>query len=272
MSHGNSAKGRFVTRTVVFDLDGVVYRGERIIPGVPAAVARLQRRAKVLFLTNNSTRSRADYVRHLASFGISARTSDVMTSSFGCARYIKDNYGVGRKAFVIGEQGLRDELRHEAKARFVESGAEIVVVGLDRKVNYHKLDLGLRNLQGDAIFLVANSDPTYPAEQGFSPGSGAIAASLICASGREPDAVIGKPSSYLIERLLRMHRATPASSVLVGDRLDTDIRMANRMGMKSVLVLTGVANAADARSAPTSDRPDAVIGSAAELESLLEAC
>jgi 4-nitrophenyl phosphatase len=268
----NSAGGRLTARTIVFDLDGVIYRGERVIPGVPAAIARLQERAKILFLTNNSTRSRADCVRHLASLGISAKAPDVMTSSFGCARYIKENHGIGCKVFLIGEQGLRDELEAEAKVRFVESGAEIVVVGLDRQVDYRKLDLGLRNLQGGAVFLVANSDPTYPAEQGFSPGSGAIAASLICASGRKPDTVIGKPSSYLIEKLLRMHRAKPASAVFVGDRLDTDMRLANRMGMKSVLVLTGVTRAADVRSAPASDRPDAVIGSAAELESLLGAC
>ncbi len=255
--------------TIVFDMDGVVYRGATGIPGVSAAIARLQRKLQVLFLTNNSTRSREAYVRRLATMGIRAQTTDLMTSAFGCACYVRDRYGSGRRVFVIGEQGLRHELKWEAAARLVRCRAEVVAVGLDRKLTYRKLDLGLSNLLSGARLVVTNSDPTFPTERGLSPGGGAIAAALSCASGREADAIIGKPSTWLIEKLLREHGAKPRDSVFVGDRLDTDIRMANQAGMKSVLVLTGVSGAADVRSAAPSDKPDAVIPSAADIEALL---
>ncbi|MCX6769579.1 MAG: HAD-IIA family hydrolase [Candidatus Micrarchaeota archaeon] len=250
---------------IVFDLDGVVYLGAQGIPGVAGEIARLQKRTKVLFLTNNATKSRQSYVHHLARYGIKANKNDVMTASFGCAHYVKEKYGAGKRVFVIGEQGLHDELVKEAGAKIVEKNAEFVVVGLDRQVTYEKLDKGLHNLVTGAKFILANSDPTLPREHGASPGSGAIAAALIYASGKKPDAVIGKPSVYLIKKLLQMHKVKPREAVFVGDRLEIDIRMANEIGMKSVLVLTGVAKRSDVKRAPKSDKPGIVIESAAKV-------
>jgi HAD superfamily hydrolase (TIGR01450 family) len=243
----------------------VVYLGARGIPGVAAEIARLQEKVPVLFLTNNATKGRMEYVRHLARFGIRADVRDVMTSAYGCARYIEEGYGKGRKVFAIGELGLRYELEGEAMAEMVEEGAEFVVCGLDRQVTYEKLDMALANLNAGAKFLLANNDPTVPLENGASPGSGAIAAALICASGRQPDVIIGKPSLYLIKELLKLHGIRARDAVFVGDRLEIDIRMANRAGMKSVLALTGVAKKGDVKRAPKSDRPDIVVKSAAEV-------
>ncbi len=249
---------------VVFDLDGVVYRGASGIPGVAAEIYRLQKKVKVLFLTNNATRSRLDYVRHLAGFGINARISDVMTAAFGCAHHVRDKYGRGKSVFVIGEQGFRDELEMEADARIVEgSGARIVAVGLDRHLTYARLDTALASLNSGAAFVVANTDPVWPHEKGVSIGTGAIAAALIYASGRKPDAIIGKPSTYLMDKLLEMHKIRPSQAAFVGDRLDVDVRMANKAGMKSMLVLTGIAKKEDVGKAPPSDKPDFVVQSAA---------
>jgi len=117
-------------------------------------------------------------------------------------------------------------------------------------------------LLAGAKFILANADPTYPTENGLSPGSGAIAASLIYASGRKPDFVAGKPSAYLIEKLLEMHKIKPSEAAFVGDRMDIDIRMANKIGMKSVLVLTGVSKREEIAHAPASDKPDIVLESA----------
>lgn len=253
-------------KAIVFDMDGVLYRGSKAIPGVAAEISRLQKKLQVLFLTNNATKSRADYVHHLASFGVKAGEKDVMTSSFGCAHFIVENYGKGRKVFVVGESGLRDELEKEADAKLIEGeGAEIVACALDRQLTYRKLEIALRNIHAGAAFILANRDPTLPQEIGFSPGSGAIAASLVFASGREPDVVVGKPSTYLIDKLLEMHGITPGEAAFVGDRLDIDIRMANKAGMKSVLVLTGVASGEDAQKAKKEDRPAIIVKSAAEV-------
>jgi 4-nitrophenyl phosphatase len=256
-------------KTIVFDLDGVVYRGAAGIPGVAAEITRLQKIVQVLFLTNNATKSRQDYVQYLGKFGIKAEKKDIMTSSFGSAYYIAEKYGKGRKAFVIGESGLRDELKEEAGAVFVEENAEFVVVGLDRHLSYAKLDAGLQNIRSGAKFILANSDPTWPTEHGVSLGSGSIGAALSYAVGKQPDVTIGKPSVYLIEKLLAMHGAKASESAFVGDRLEIDMRMANRMGMKSVLVLTGVAKESEIAHAPASDKPDIVIKSAAEAGNAL---
>jgi 4-nitrophenyl phosphatase len=142
---------------VVFDLDGVVYKGATGIPGVSEEIARLQKKCKVLFLTNNATKSRQDYAAYLAKYGIAAKAGDVMTSSFGVAAYVSEKYGKGRKVYAIGESGLKLELEAEAEARFVDEGAEIVAVGLDREINYCKLDLGLKNLLSGAAFILANT-------------------------------------------------------------------------------------------------------------------
>ena len=252
-------------KAIVFDLDGVVYLGARGIPGVASEIARLQKKMPVLFLTNNATKSRIEYVRHLAAYKIGARAEDVMTASYGCARYVEEKYGKGMRVCLVGEQGFRDELEGQAGAVIAGRNARIVVCGLDRHITYEKLDGALRNLNAGAAFILANNDPTIPREHGASPGSGAIAAALICASGRKPDAVIGKPSVYLIRKLLRMHNIKARDAVFVGDRLEIDIRMANAMGMKSVLVLTGVAKRGDATRAPLSDKPSLVLNSAAGL-------
>ncbi len=251
---------------VVFDLDGVVYLGARGIPGVAQEISRLQKKVRVFFLTNNATKSRKDYVRHLAQFGISAKEGEVMTSSFGCARFVLEKFGKGKRISVVGEQGLKDELVSEAGAKLVEDGgADIVACGLDRQISYEKLQRALSCINAGAFFLLANSDPTWPKEDGVAPGSGAIAASLIYASGRQPDAIIGKPSTYLIEELLLLHRIKPSEAAFVGDRLDIDIRMANKAGMKSILVLSGIAKKEDAAKAPTGDKPSLIISSAAEI-------
>ncbi len=260
-------------KAVVFDLDGVVYKGDRGIPGVAGEIFRLQHSVQVLYLTNNATKSRADYVRHLALFGMEVHASQVMTSSYGCARYVEEKYGRGKKVFVIGEQGLRDELETETGAVLVEGeGAEIIVVGLDRGLTYQKLGFALKNLNNGAAFVLANSDPTLPTENGVLPGTGSIAALLIYASGRKPDAVIGKPSTYLMDILLEMHRIKPKEAAFVGDRLDIDIRMANKVGMKSVLVLTGIASKSDLKVARASDRPDIVLKTAEDVGKALKIC
>ncbi|MEM4348317.1 MAG: HAD-IIA family hydrolase [Candidatus Anstonellaceae archaeon] len=254
---------------IVFDLDGVVYIGSKPIAGVPQEISYLQKQLPILFLTNNSTKSRASLVSHLASFGITTQKTNVMTSSFGCAYFVLEKFGKGAKAFVIGESGLKEELSSFACAKLTESiDAEVVVSGLDRHLTYEKLKKAALCLNAGAFFLLANNDPSWPTEEGPAPGSGAIAASLIFATGRKPDFVVGKPSPYLLHLLLSSHKLDPKKTVFVGDRLDIDIRMANKLGMKSVLVLSGIAKKEDVLRAPSSDKPNFVIESAAELSTL----
>jgi len=252
-------------KAILFDMDGVVCTGAQGIPGVAREIHRLQKIMRVLYLTNNATQSRLEFARRLSVHGIGAKLDEIMTSAYGCAHYVKEKYGAGRSVFVVGERGFCDEMEQEAKAKLCFENAEIVVVGLDRQIGYSKLAAGVRNLNAGAKFIVANADPTYPSEHGAMPGGGAIAAALAYAAGRQPDAVIGKPSTYLAKLLLEKHGVKPKDAVFVGDRMDIDVRMANKMGMKSVLVLSGIAKKEDLRNVSASDRPDIVVGSAAGL-------
>jgi 4-nitrophenyl phosphatase len=253
-------------KAVIFDMDGVIYRGNTAIPGVPEEIRRLQKKMKVLFLTNNATKSRQDFVRHLSLFGIKADRKDIMTSSYGTARYISDNYGKGKRIFLVGEEGMREELKVQAGAVLVEgAGAQFVVAGLDRNISYAKLESAVQNILSGAKFILANSDPTYPTEKGVSPGSGAIAASIIYAIGKQPDVIIGKPSTYLIDELLREHKLKPKDAVFIGDRLEIDIAMANKAGMKSILVLSGIAKRKDVKKARRGEKPKLILNSAAEV-------
>lgn len=259
----------FKPSAIVFDLDGVVYLGSKPIPGVPQEISYLQQKLPVFFLTNNSTKSRAELVSHLASFGIFTQQANVMASSFGCAKFVLEKFGQGVDVFVIGESGLKEELSSVAGAKITEStDASVLAVGLDRHLTYGKLRQATSCLNSGAFFLLANNDPTWPTEEGVAPGSGAIAASLIAATGRKPDFIVGKPSPYLLETLFSLHHLNPKSAVFVGDRLDIDIRMANALGMKSVLVLSGISKKKDLLKAPKSDKPDFIAESAAKLSSL----
>jgi len=232
---------------------------------VAREIFRLQKKTRVLFLTNNATKSRAEYIRGLAGHGITAKGNEIMTAAFGCAKYVQEKYGSGKPTFVVGEQGMRDELEAVGAKLIDGEGAKLVVVGLDRHFTYQKLDMAARNIDAGAKFILANSDPSYPTEVGKSPGSGAIAAAIAYASGKEPDIVLGKPSTYLADILLGAHKIKPTQAAFVGDRLDIDIRMANKAGMKSILVLSGIAKREDLRHISASEKPDAVIESAADI-------
>ena len=254
-----------IPQAIIFDMDGVIYRGARGVPGVAREISRLQRKTRVLFLTNNATKSRKEYVRHLGGYGIRAKESEIMTAALGCAKYVREKYGTGKGIYVVGEQGLHDELE-AVGAKLVEGkGAKLVVVGLDREFTYEKLAAATNNIIMGAKFILANSDPTYPAEKGLMPGSGAIAAAISYACGKEPDVVLGKPSHYLANLLAEEHNIDPKKAVFVGDRLDIDIRMANGMGMTSVLVLSGIARKEDLAHISASEKPKIIVESAATL-------
>jgi len=254
-----------VPKAVIFDMDGVIYRGAHGVPGVAREIYRLQKKTRVLFLTNNATKSRAEYIKSLAGHGISAKGNEIMTAAFGCAKYVQEKYSSGKPAYVVGEQGLKDELEAVGAKLIDGEGAKLVVVGLDRHFTYQKLDMAVRNIEAGAKFILANADPSYPTEIGKSPGSGAIAAAIAYAAGKEPDIVLGKPSTYLMDALLGAHKIKPEQAAFVGDRLDIDIRMANKMGMKSILVLSGIAKREDLKHISSSERPDVVIETAADV-------
>ncbi|MDP6627880.1 MAG: HAD-IIA family hydrolase [Methanopyri archaeon] len=249
---------------LIVDIDGVVYRGNTPLPGAIDAINMLSERLKVLFLTNNSTRSRAQYCERLSSMGIEMERCSVLNSSRATALHLSSS-GI-QSALVIGESGLVDELVLEG-IQIVDREAEAVVVGLDRSFSYEKMAAGLREILGGATFVATNPDPTIPEEGGLLPGNGAQVAALQRASGVEP-LVVGKPERIIMDIALDELGTSPEHILTIGDRLDTDILAGIRAGTRTCLVLTG-ATGRDALEA-TDICPDHVLESIADLQALLE--
>jgi glycerol-1-phosphatase len=228
--------------TLLFDLDGVLYRGPEPIDGAPETVATLRSLGKRIgFVTNNSSRTPDAIARHLTSLGIDARAEEVETSALATAALLRSR--AVASAFVVGGEGLREALR-EAGVTPLDRGADradAVVVGIDPSF----LVTGSRLVRGGAALIASNADATYPAADGMTlPGAGAIVAALETASGATAE-VVGKPNGPIFREALR--RAGGRRPLVVGDRLDSDIEGARRLGWDSALVLTGVSEQEDAR-------------------------
>jgi phosphoglycolate/pyridoxal phosphate phosphatase family enzyme len=262
-------------RAVIFDLDGVIYRGRTAVPGGSDTVIWLRSRGIAsYYFTNNSTRSRQSYVELLHGFGIAADPDHIVTSASLTAEYLAAKYRNGKATvLVVGEGGLVDELRGaglRVVRRHAAGPVAVVVVGMDRRFTYAKLYEAQQALREGAEFVATNRDATYPVEGNVIPGGGSIVAAVATAAEREP-VLIGKPSRMSGALIVRHAGVGPQEVLLVGDRLETDIEMGRRAGLWTCMVLTGISSLADAQAAPERRRPHWVIPSIAQLPRLVRA-
>jgi 4-nitrophenyl phosphatase len=223
--------------TVLCDLDGVVYRGGRVLAGASEALARLGRAGvRTIFITNNSTRTPEGSAEKISSLtGVDVAPDDVVTSSLATVGLLDPD---DDPVYVVGEEGVSDAVAR-AGLTVTASGDEAnsVVVGLTRSLSYEMLSEAMKALITGARFIATNDDGTFPTETGIMPGAGAIVAALEAASGRNP-VVAGKPNAPMRE-LIRSKGVSRAW--VIGDRLDTDIALArDEEDWTSIMVLTGV--------------------------------
>ncbi len=247
---------------VVFDMDGVLYRGDKVIPGAPEAVGRLRDRGiSLLFLTNNSAFTVPRYVEKLTSLGIAAESSEVLTSANVTADVVRGGY---RTAFVVGGEGIREAISDSGiEVLGTETGeaAELVVVGWDRGFTYEKMRVACLAVQRGARFIATNSDATFPAPDGLWPGAGSILASIERASGAEAE-VMGKPHEPMMRAAAARLQGCSAIA-MIGDRADTDLAGAQRMGWSTILVLSGVTPPSGVDA--IEPQPDHILASVADL-------
>lgn len=233
---------------ILLDLDGVLYRWPEAIPGAAEAVSALREAGKrIAFVTNNSSRTPSQVAERLASVGVDAKPDEVVTSALATAAMLSER-GV-RSVFVVGEEGLLDALA-DVGISVVDAAAEVdvVVVGFDRSADYAKLKDASVLVERGVSLVASNADPSFPAPGGESwPGAGALLAAIETTTGSRGD-VIGKPEAPLFERALAS--AGGGLPLVVGDRLDTDIAGASRLGWDSALVLTGTTRREDVESSP----------------------
>jgi glycerol 3-phosphatase-2 len=232
----------------LFDLDGVLMRGSLPIEGAPEAVAGLRDAGgRVVFVTNNSGRTPGRVAERLAAAGIAAGANEVVTSAIATADLLAKD-GV-RTAFVVGEEGVRRALEDAGVSVAGEdaNAADAVVVGWDRRADYGKLRTASLLVERGARLVATNTDNSFPAPDGLWPGAGALLAVITTTTGAEAE-VVGKPHPALFRAAL--DRAGGGTPLVIGDRLDTDIAGAARLGWDSLLVLTGIASEADLESSP----------------------
>ncbi len=227
----------------IFDLDGTVYLNNKLVDGAREAINELRERGdKIVFLTNKSIETIQTYVKKLNGLGIEVEQENVVNSNFLAARYLASKLREGEKVMVIGEQPLYDELMSEGiEILGDESEVSYVVLGWDRDFTYDKLNRAFQAWKNGAIVVATNPDRTCPVEGGQIPDCGAMIGALEGATGEKVELILGKPSplaaKFIVEDILKL---PPANCYMVGDRLETDIRMGNDFGINSVLVLTGV--------------------------------
>jgi glycerol-1-phosphatase len=239
----------------LLDLDGVVYLGRTAVPGAPEALADARRRGmRLAFVTNNASRSPSAIAAQLTGLGVPATPAEVVTSAHAAARLIAERLPRGAPVLVVGGIGLRLALR-ERGLRPVSTAAArpaAVVQGYGPGIDYSQLAEAGLAVRAGAWYVAANADATLPTPRGLQPGNGSLVQVIVTATGQQP-VVAGKPEPPLHREAVA--RAGARHPLVVGDRLDTDIEGAVRVGADSMLVLTGVTQPADAVLAPPHRRP-----------------
>lgn len=252
---------RPLPRAFLFDMDGVLYRGDRALPGAGALLEALDRAGRPFALvTNNSTRTPRQYSVHLRRLGMRVPAGRIVTSAVATAAFLRRQLRPGDPVLVVGEPALRRTIVR-AGFRLVWDRPAAVVVGLDRALTYRKLRAATAALVDGARFVATNPDPLLPTADGVIPGTGAIVAALRYATGRRP-VLIGKPRPGLLREAMRRLGVAPSDVAMVGDQRLTDVAAGRAAGVYTILVTSGVAGPGASRG----PQPDLVV---ADLRALL---
>lgn len=227
----------------IFDLDGTIYRGNNIIPGADKTINTLKKSGKkIVFISNKTTGSVKDYFEFLTGKGLEIELNEIINSTIVLSNYLNKNHNE-EKFFAIGEKIFIDEII-SAGLNYSEKPEEIniLLVTLDRTLNYEKLEIAARALERGARFFAANIDDTCPVDNGEVLDAGATISALEKRTHRKLEKNFGKPSQYMMDEVKKRLGDDLSRSLLIGDRLETDIAMGNSFGLDTALVLTGVKN------------------------------
>lgn len=234
-------------RALILDMDGVLWRGEEPLGDLPANFRTIESCGwPVILVTNNATRSLDSYADKLRRFGVRVETQRILNSTHAMGAYLQRQYPEGGRIYLIGEDGARETLQ-EYGFSTGEEDVLAVVVSLDRHLTYDSLEQAAYLIQGGVPFLATNPDRSLPTPRGLAPGTGAIVAAVQAATDVEPT-VVGKPAPELFQQAFERLSCEPAQTLVVGDRLETDIAGGQRAGARTAVVLTGVATEEQARA------------------------
>jgi NagD protein len=245
----------------LMDMDGVLVHEEHLVPGADEFLKRLQTAGrKFLVLTNNSIYTQRDLSARLARTGVMVPPEHIWTSALATATFL-DTQRPDGSAYVIGEAGLTTAL-HEAGYILTDRDPDYVILGETRTYSFESITRAIRLIQGGARFICTNPDPVGPSSLGLLPATGSVAALITKAIGAEPY-FVGKPNPLMMRSALRAIDAHSENTVMIGDRMDTDVVAGLEAGMETILVLSGITSRQDVESFPY--RPTRVVESVADL-------
>jgi len=246
---------------IIFDIDGTVARGKKVLPGVLDTLAELHRREiRFAFFTNDNSNTISFWIDRLAGMGIDATAKEVLTSALIAAEATAQLHA-GRKILPVGNIGLIEALKAKnlTLLDFEEADqAEVVVMGRDPNFDQNRLNTVCQAIWNGAEFIATNYDPKVPTPGGFVPGTGAMIKAVAYATGHDP-LVTGKPSPWSGEMAMKILGCVAERGAVIGDQLGTDIAMGNNAGLFSILVLTGVTTQEQADAALNEMKPDLVL-------------
>ena len=251
-------------------MDGVLWRGETALPGLQEFVDTLRNtKRRMVLATNNSSSTVDQYVNKLKRMGIDVHPEEILTSAQATGNYLYKIAPKQSRVFVIGGDGLTNAIR-DYEFTLTEDDPDYVVVGIDKKISWAKLNTAVMNIRAGAKFIGTNPDSTYPTENGIGVGNGAILAAIRVATGVSP-LVIGKPETPIYEQALQRLKSNASDTLMIGDRLDTDILGAQRAGIATLLLLTGVTTLEMSKTSVI--QPDLVLPGLPDVTSgMLAAC
>jgi HAD superfamily hydrolase (TIGR01450 family) len=235
--------GPSMYKAYIFDQDGTIYLGDQLLPGAAETIAALREAGKrTIFLSNNPTKTRYQYAAKLSKMGIPTPVADIVNSSYVMVQWLL-KFTPTAKLFVVGETPLKDELQ---SAGFVLSETpkeiDVVVASFDRTFDYRKLQIAYDAVKGGARLVATNPDRYCPTPTGGEPDCAAMIAAIEACTGEKCEPIVGKPSPIMVEMIMGLVNLPPEDCIMVGDRLETDIKMGIDAGMATALVLTGDAD------------------------------
>jgi len=262
--------------SVLFDCDGVIWRGDQAVPGAPEVINLLKSSGKkVFFLTNNSTKTRKMYADKMALMGFNVTQEEVFGTAYCSAMYLKTVCKLQSKVYLIGSNAMKQELETVGIPQAgvgpdhitgtnsdwanvpLDPEVKTVLVGFDEHFSYMKLNRAMQYLSNpDCLFVGTNTDTRLPLEGGKAvPGTGCLVRAVETAAQRQAQ-MVGKPNRYMFDCVASQYGLDSSRCMMVGDRLDTDIMFGSNCGLKTLLTLTGVSTVADVQTHEKSGCPE----------------
>jgi HAD superfamily hydrolase (TIGR01450 family) len=251
-----------IPKLVLFDLDGTIYVSGKLINGAKELLLKLgDSGINYGFMTNNSSVNPDDYLEKLCKIGLPAKKQNIITSCEATILMLKE-FKLGKNLYIVGTERFKKYLAENHYYHDAENPSA-VLVGFDLELTFEKLTQAVRFLTNGVPLFASHPDTVCPSSAGPIPDAGMVLAALLAGSGVQPTAIAGKPYKWILQVAQQRFNADSAETVIVGDRLATDILMANNFGMRSALVLSGVSKLADLEK--FSHKPNIIVSSVEQL-------